>query len=193
MAELVQPDTSPPWLWPRAAYIHVPFCAHHCCYCDFAVAAGHDDSIDRYLDALGRELAMLGVPRPMTTLFLGGGTPTHLIPTQLARLLDMVLQWLPLEPGHEFSVEANPATLTAEKVAVLADHAVNRLSLGAQSFHSETLQFLERDHRAADIERAIVTARARIDNVSLDLIFGVPCQSVKQWKADLAHAIALGI
>ncbi len=183
----------PPWIWPRAAYVHVPFCAHHCCYCDFAVAAGQDHVIDRYAEALQAELGTLGQPQPVTTLFLGGGTPTHLSPPQLARLLDMVLRWLPLEPGHEFTVEANPATLTADKVAVLADHGVNRLSLGVQSFHAQTLQFLERDHRDADIRRALATARSRIDNLSLDLIFGVPGQSVEQWSADLHQAVALGI
>jgi oxygen-independent coproporphyrinogen III oxidase len=184
---------SPPWLSPRAAYIHVPFCAHHCCYCDFAVAAGHDDLIDSYIEALARELATLSQPRRVMTMFLGGGTPTHLAPGPLARLLDLVLHWLPLEPGYEFTLEANPATLTAEKVAVLADHGVNRLSLGAQSFQTEALQILERDHRAAEICRALDTARTRIDNVSLDLIFGVPGQSVPQWTADLDKAIKLGV
>jgi len=184
---------APPWLWPRAAYVHIPFCAHHCCYCDFAVAAGQDHLIDRYLEALGRELATLAEPRPVTTLYLGGGTPTHLAPGQLARLLEVVLRWLPLEPRHEFSVEANPATLTADKVAVLAAHGVNRLSLGAQSFHAATLQVLERDHRAADVGQAVETARARIDNISLDLIFGVPGQALPQWTADLAQAVALGV
>jgi len=191
--ELMPSSQAPPWLWPRAAYVHIPFCAHHCCYCDFAVAAGQDHLIDRYLEALGRELATLAEPRPVTTLYLGGGTPTHLAPGQLARLLEVVLRWLPLEPRHEFSVEANPATLTADKVAVLAAHGVNRLSLGAQSFHAATLQVLERDHRAADVGQAVETARARIDNISLDLIFGVPGQALPQWTADLAQAVALGV
>jgi oxygen-independent coproporphyrinogen III oxidase len=191
--ELMLHDASPPWLFPRAAYVHVPFCAHHCCYCDFAVAAGQDEVIDRYLNALAAELGTLGEPRAVKTLFLGGGTPTHLGPGQLARLLDAVLNWLPLEVGHEFSVEANPATLTADKVAVLADQGVNRLSLGAQSFNATTLQTLERDHRAPAIARAVEVARARIDNVSLDLIFGVPGQSPQQWTADLVEALALGI
>ena len=78
-------DKGPPWLWPRAAYIHVPFCAHHCGYCDFAVAAGQDHLIELYLDALSAELATLGTPQPVETLFLGGGTPTHLSAPQLDR------------------------------------------------------------------------------------------------------------
>src|SRR5262245_52378979 len=125
----------PPWVWPRAGYVHVPFCAHHCGYCDFAVSTGQDHLIDRYLEALAAELATLGAPQPVRTLFLGGGTPTHLDPRQLEVLLARVLRWLPLAPGGEFSVEANPDSLTPDKVRVLADYGVNRVSLGAQSFH----------------------------------------------------------
>ena len=183
----------PPWLWPRAAYVHVPFCAYHCCYCDFAVAAGKDHLTDSYLDALRRELATLDQPQWVTTIFLGGGTPTHLEPGALFRLLDSVRSWLLIEGDYEFSVEANPATLTAEKVAVLADHGVNRISLGAQSFHAATLRVLQRDHQALDIRRAVETVRARIDNVSLDLIFGAPEQTLEHWTADLREALALGV
>src|SRR4051812_39274267 len=110
-----------PWIWPRAAYVHVPFCAHHCGYCDFAIAVGRDDLIDRYLDALAAELATLGAPQPVKTIFLGGGTPSHLSAGQLARLLADLRHWLPLNAGGEFSIEANPDSLTADKVAVLAD------------------------------------------------------------------------
>src|SRR5436309_10971468 len=88
----------PPWLDPRTAYIHVPFCAHKCGYCDFAVAAGQDHLIELYLDALAAELATLGGPRPVETLFIGGGTPTYLNPDQLARLLGTINKWLPLRP-----------------------------------------------------------------------------------------------
>jgi oxygen-independent coproporphyrinogen-3 oxidase len=184
-------EPAPPWLHPRAAYLHVPFCAHHCGYCDFAVAAGQDHLIDAYLDALAAELATLGEPRPVDTLFLGGGTPTHLAPPQLERLLRDVLRWLPPRPGHEFSVEANPGTLDADKIAVLADHGVNRVSLGAQSFHPDLLRVLERDHRPEDVPAAVERVRQRIANVSLDLIFGAPGQTVEQWRADLDAALAL--
>jgi oxygen-independent coproporphyrinogen-3 oxidase len=183
----------PPWLWPRAAYLHVPFCAHHCCYCDFAVVAGQDAFADQYLDALASEIATLGQPQPVDTLFLGGGTPTHLAPLQLERLLTTILRWLPPTIGHEFSVEANPATLTADKIAVLAAHGVNRVSLGAQSFHAATLRVLERDHEADDIRRALAEVRRRIDNVTIDLIFGVPGQSLAQWADDLRRVVDLGV
>jgi oxygen-independent coproporphyrinogen-3 oxidase len=181
----------PPWSWPRAAYVHVPFCAHHCGYCDFAVAAGQDHRADAYLDALAAEMAGLGQPCPVQTLFIGGGTPTHLSPGQLDRLLGAVLRWLPLEPGGEFSIEANPDTLDADKVAILAGHGVNRVSLGVQSFHPPLLRILERTHDPAGVPAAGERVRRRIDAVSLDLIFGVPGQTLAEWRADLECALAL--
>ena len=121
-------------LEPRAAYIHVPFCRHRCGYCNFTLIAGRDDLVDRYIKALARELAALERPREVDTLFLGGGTPTHLEPAQLARLLEQVQHWFPLTTGGEFSIEANPidladsqaderrAVLAADKVAVMPGH-----------------------------------------------------------------------
>jgi oxygen-independent coproporphyrinogen-3 oxidase len=179
------------WLWPRAAYVHVPFCAHHCGYCDFAVAVGQDDRIDDYRRALEAELSRLGESQRVETLFLGGGTPTHLSARQLDDLLRVIRTWLILEPGFEFSVEANPAGLNEDKIRVLADHGVNRVSLGAQSFHVDLLRVLERDHRPEDVPSAIERVRKRIANVSLDLIFGVPGQDLAAWQADLAEALAL--
>ncbi len=181
----------PPWLWPRAAYVHVPFCAHRCGYCDFAIATGQDQYIELYVDALAAELATLGTPQPVRTLFLGGGTPSHLPAAPLARLLSEVLHWLPPEPGYEFSVEANPESLDAEKVAVLADHGVTRVSLGAQSFHPHLLRALERRHDPDEVPCAVERVRQRLGQVSLDLIFGVPGQTPAEWRDDLARALAL--
>ena len=181
----------PPWLWPRSAYIHVPFCAHHCGYCDFAVAVGQDDRIDDYIHALSAELARLDKPQRVATLFLGGGTPTHLRPGQLDALLESIRAWLPLESDGEFSIEANPAGLDDAKIRVLAEHGVNRVSLGAQSFDPAMLHVLERDHESADVPRAVERIRRRIGNISLDLIFGVPGQSLAQWCADLDGALEL--
>jgi oxygen-independent coproporphyrinogen-3 oxidase len=182
---------SPPWIWPRAAYLHIPFCAHHCGYCDFAIAVHQDHQIDRYLDALALELATLGAPQPVDTIFLGGGTPTHLSAPQLERLLTDVHHWLHLSPGGELSLEANPDSLSADKVTVLADHGVTRVSLGAQSFHPHLLAMLDRSHRPDEVPRAVERVRRRIPQVSLDLIFGVPGQSVDQWRSDLHQALAL--
>lgn len=175
----------------NAAYIHVPFCAHHCGYCDFAIATGQDHLIELYLDALAIEMSRLGSPQPMRTLFFGGGTPTHLNCQQLQRMLSDVVRWLPPEGDHEFSVEANPGTLDNEKVAVLADHGVTRVSLGVQSFHPHLLAVLERDHVPADVPRAVEAVRARITQLSLDLIFGVPGQTLAEWERDLEQALAL--
>jgi oxygen-independent coproporphyrinogen-3 oxidase len=191
MAAVVQ--ETPLWLVPRAAYVHVPFCAHHCGYCDFAVVAGQDHLIDRYLSALEKELATLGRPQPMRTLFIGGGTPSHLSPRQLEQLLALVTHWLPPDgPDVEFTVEANPDRLDEDRVRVLAEHGVNRVSLGVQSFQPELLRVLERPHRPEDVPRAVARVKHRIAAVSLDLIFGVPGQTLDQWHADLEHALALG-
>src|SRR5262245_61380102 len=183
--------TLAPWLWPTAAYVHIPFCAHHCGYCDFAVAVGKDNLRDKYLQALDKELSTLGRPHRVQTLFFGGGTPSQLTAPQLKNLLDSTLRWLPLEPGHEFSLEANPNSLDDEKICVLADHGVNRVSLGVQSFQSEVLRVLERDHAPADVPRAVDCVRRRVSNISLDLIFGVPGQTVTQWENDVRAALAL--
>ncbi|MCA9164542.1 MAG: radical SAM protein, partial [Planctomycetales bacterium] len=144
---------------PRAAYVHVPFCRHRCGYCNFTLIAGRDDLIEGYMKAIERELSQLGAPQPVGTLFLGGGTPTHLAPRQLAELLTIVLRWHPLAADAEFSVEGNPCDLTPDMVETLAEVGVNRLSLGVQSFRDPKLTTLERDHRADDIARAVELAR----------------------------------
>lgn len=176
---------------PTAAYIHVPFCAHRCGYCDFTVVAGKDHLADDYIRALELELRSLEFPRTVRTLFLGGGTPTHLDADQLDRLLTLIQTWIHLEPGYEFSVEANPAGLGRDKIDCLAAHGVNRVSLGVQSFEREVLALLERDHDARQVEAAVELLASRIPNFSLDLIFGVPGQSLALWRETLARAVSL--
>ncbi len=122
----------------------------------------------------------------MRTLFIGGGTPTHLSAPQLARLLGSIRRWLPLEAGGEWSIEANPDTLDADKVAVLADLGVSRVSLGAQSFHPHLLEVLDRRHVPSQVAEAVERVRRRLAHVSLDLIFGAPGQTEAEWRADLA-------
>src|SRR4029077_766468 len=112
--------------------IHVPFCAHHCGYCDFAIAVGQEGRIDAYLDALEIELSSLKDPQPIRTLFFGGGTPTYLPHAALERLLKFATRLFPFRADHEFSVEANPSYLDAAKIALLQAFGVNRLSLGVQ-------------------------------------------------------------
>lgn len=177
--------------FPRAAYIHVPFCVHRCGYCDFTVIAGKDHLVPAYLDALEIELNNLDAPRPVDTIFIGGGTPTHLGPKDLIRLLTLIRYWFPLSTGGEFSVEANPADLDQRRIQVLADQGVNRISLGVQAFDDRSLELLERDHRQADVERVWDLLRRYFENVSLDLIFGVPEQSLQTWQQTLQSAAAL--
>ena len=183
--------TSYSWFTPTAAYVHLPFCAHHCGYCDFAVAVGQDDRRGDYLRALAAELRRLETPRAVDTLFFGGGTPTYLTTRELQTCLGDVLGWFRLNPGHEFSVEANPGTLDADKAKLLAEHGVTRVSLGCQSFDEGVLRVLERDHRPADVFRAIDVLRKHDVTLSLDLIFGVPGQTAALWDADLSQVLAL--
>jgi oxygen-independent coproporphyrinogen-3 oxidase len=178
-------------LEPRAAYIHVPFCRHHCGYCNFTVLAGRDDLREAYLEAVEREMASLGVPREVDSLFFGGGTPTHLDAAQLDRLFDAAQHWFPLARNYELSVEANPADLDESKMTVLAEHGVTRISLGVQSFDDAKLELLERNHRGAGIMRAYELARRLIKSVSLDLIFAVPGETVDVWLNDLRSALEL--
>lgn len=175
-----------------AAYVHVPFCVHRCGYCDFTLVAGRDDLMGSYLQALEIELQRLETPRPVHTLFLGGGTPTHLPPRELEQLLQLLERWFIRSAGCEFSVEANPNDLDEERVAVLAEGGVNRVSLGVQSFDARRLEILERDHRAADIVTGFERVRSRINNVAVDLIFGVPGQTLHEWRETLGCAVALG-
>jgi oxygen-independent coproporphyrinogen-3 oxidase len=181
---------SPPWLLPRTAYVHVPFCAHRCGYCDFAVTAGQDHLIDLYLEAVAAELAALGAPRPVESIFVGGGTPTHLSADQLGRLLGGVRTWLPTPPGAEFSVEANPDSLTDEKAAAMAAVGVNRVSVGVQSFQPAALAALDRRHAPGHVAAAVAAARKHVPVVSFDLIFGAPGATVAGWAADLDAALA---
>ena len=176
---------------PRAAYIHVPFCRHRCGYCNFTLIAGRDELIGRYLHALAKELMLLPGPQPVDTLFFGGGTPTHLPPDQLQQLFDLVREWFPLVASGEFSVEANPLDLTPQRCEILSQAGVNRISLGVQSFSERKLKILERDHGPADIATAFARAKSVAPSVSLDLIFGVPEESLAEWEHDLQQALAL--
>ena len=177
---------------PTAAYVHVPFCRHRCGYCNFTLIAGRDDLIAGYLEALELELSLLETPRPVETIFLGGGTPSHLPPDALRRLLRLVEYWFPLAAAGEFSMEANPLDLTDARLRELELSAVTRISLGVQSFRSDKLRVLERDHNGDDV-RAVVRAIADRSrwSTSLDLIFGAPGESLDDWNRDLEEAVSL--
>ncbi|GBD35645.1 Oxygen-independent coproporphyrinogen-III oxidase-like protein YqeR [bacterium HR36] len=185
----------PRWFWPRSVYIHIPFCVHRCCYCDFAVVTGAEQLIAAYLDALEREMTLwLAEPIDVETIYLGGGTPSLLSPAALRRLLELVRRFFRYEPELvEYTLEANPSDINEEKLQLLAAFGVNRLSLGAQSFQPEALRFLERFHDAATICRAVAMAQRYCATVSLDLIFAYPGQTLAAWQEDLRQAVALGV
>jgi len=178
-------------LSPRSAYVHVPFCQHRCGYCNFTLVTGRDDLIDSYLEAVERELAAIESPSEVDTLYFGGGTPTHLTAAPLDRLLTSTTRTFPLATGAELSVEANPADLDRERMAVLHRHGVTRISLGAQSFDDAKLRLLERDHTASDIQAAVELAREAGLEVALDLIFAAPDEALSAWQSDLEAAVAL--
>ncbi|MGB7342843.1 MAG: radical SAM family heme chaperone HemW [Pirellulaceae bacterium] len=185
---------SPPggWSTPKSAYLHVPFCRHRCGYCNFSVVAGRDDLIDRYLAAIDRELAALD--RPMIeTLFIGGGTPTHLPVKKLERFLRIVSDRFEIAPHVEWSTEANPEDITAEKLGLLSAHGVNRISLGVQSFNADKLRVLERSHDGEMVCDTIRQTADSIANVSIDLIFAAPDETLEVWLKDLRTALLLPI
>lgn len=178
---------------PTSAYIHVPFCQHRCGYCDFTLVARKDHLIDEYLAAMEHQLATVEPGTELQTLFLGGGTPTHLSIEQLERLLTAIFSRFRLAADAEFSIEANPLNLSNDKIDFLQQSGINRVSLGVQSFHSEILTFLERDHQPQEIFDIVHNLQARIPNTSLDLIFAVPGQSLQDWQDSLAAAVGLKI
>ncbi len=177
----------------RGLYVHVPFCFHKCHYCDFYSFVDREGRAGAYLDRLERDLAWIGARTAgaIETVFVGGGTPTLLEADELARLTAAIGR-LPLASGVEWTVEANPETIDAGKAAALVAGGVNRVSIGAQSFDPRHLKTLERWHDPASVGRAVSTLReAGVANLNLDLIFGIPGQSLAEWRDDLARALAL--
>ena len=172
----------------RHLYIHLPFCASRCGYCDFVTVVGRSGQHGVYVDALLAELELerkVLAPR-LESLFLGGGTPTLTQAGELERLLGA------LPPAEEVTVEANPETVTPELAALLRDCGVTRVSLGAQSFQPRLLGVLDRRAGPDDVRRSVYALRdANFDNVSLDLIYGIPGQSAPDLDADLSEALAL--
>ena len=172
---------------PRSAYIHVPFCVHRCGYCDFTLVARRDDLIDAYLEALAIDLARLERAREVDTLFFGGGTPTHLPRAPIESLAVAGPALVPPTPVPKSVSRPTPPDWTTQKVAVLAEAGVNRVSLGVQSFDTEVLELLERDHRGSDIPAVVERVRRSIPNLGLDLIFGVPGQTLELWRTTLSQ------
>ena len=172
----------------RHLYVHLPFCASRCGYCDFVTVVGRRGQHRAYVEALLAQLELeRGVLAPtLESVFLGGGTPTFTEPGELERLLGA------LPPALEVTVEANPETVTPELARLLRHSGVTRVSLGAQSFQPRLLEVLDRRATPDDVRCAVYALRdAKIDNISLDLIYGIPGQSASDLEADLGAALAL--
>lgn len=176
---------------PRSVYIHIPFCRHRCGYCNFTLVAGRDYLIDRFLNALETEVNWIDQVYEIDTLFLGGGTPSHLSESQLNRLRRIIEQRFTLSSRGEVTAECNPNDLSESRAEALAALGVNRISLGVQSLNPAKLIRLERDHSPAEVRRAIEIARDFAASVSVDLIFAAPEESLIQWQEDLQQMIAL--
>jgi oxygen-independent coproporphyrinogen-3 oxidase len=185
---------------PRHLYVHVPFCARRCAYCDFSIAVRRTTPVEEYLAALRSELGMVaremqpgGGPADwrLDTVYLGGGTPS-LLGAALPRVFDAIREVAMIAPDAEVTIEANPEDVTPENVTVWRRAGANRISLGSQSFDSNVLAWMHRVHSAEQIPRAVEIARgAGFDNISLDLIFALPGSLGRDWKRDLESAVAL--
>ncbi|WP_020615660.1 radical SAM family heme chaperone HemW [Paenibacillus daejeonensis] len=182
---------------PRGVYIHIPFCTNKCHYCDFNSFVLKGQPVDEYLEALEREMAATSImlpPQVIDTVFVGGGTPTVLTPEQMTRFLAAVKRHFPLADNVEFSMEANPGTTDLEKLQAMREGGVNRLSFGVQSFDNVLLERIGRIHDVDDVYNSIANARtAGFDNLSIDLMFGLPGQTVDALQDSVARALALDL
>lgn len=179
-------------------YVHVPFCARRCSYCDFAIAVRRETPSDQFGEAiLGEWAAALTGGEwedagPVRSVYFGGGTPSRLAPDVMTRLLHRVLADRPAEPGIEVTLEANPEDVTAARAEAWAAAGVNRVSLGVQSFHPAVLEWMHRTHTTEQVPLAVRHLRAAgIGNISIDLIYALPAMLRRDWAADLEAALQL--
>ena len=178
---------------PTSAYVHIPFCTQICYYCDFSKVFIKNQPVDSYLEHLLEEFRFYDIQK-LRTLYIGGGTPTALSASQLEVLLKGLTKNLDLSVLEELTIEANPGDLDADKIAVLKNSAVNRVSLGVQTFDNKMLKKIGRSHLEKDIYENIDRLKlAGFDNISIDLIYALPGQTMEQVKENVAKAIGLDI
>ena len=178
---------------PTSAYVHIPFCTQICYYCDFSKVFIKNQPVDSYLEHLLEEFQSYDIQK-LRTLYIGGGTPTALSASQLEVLLKGLTKSLDLSVLEELTIEANPGDLDADKIAVLKNSAVNRVSLGVQTFDDKMLKKIGRSHLEKDIYENIDRLKlAGFDNISIDLIYALPGQTMEQVKENVAKAIGLDI
>ena len=178
---------------PSSAYVHIPFCTQICYYCDFSKVFIKNQPVDAYLEHLIQETRSYEIGK-LRTLYIGGGTPTALSAQQLAYLLTELPKVMDLSEVEEFTIEANPGDLDPDKIAVLKESQVNRVSLGVQTFDNKMLKKIGRSHQEQDIYDNIRHLKqAGFDNISIDLIYALPGQTMDQVKENVAKAIGLDI
>lgn len=180
-------------------YIHIPFCEHKCIYCNF-YSIENLDTKNRFLNALHTEIdlryeSLIGnefAPKKYDTIFFGGGTPSLLTPLEIGKIIYHLKEKFLVDELAEITIECNPGTLNESYLNGYKDAGINRLSFGVQSFDDEELKFLTRIHSAQQARDAITSAKKVFDNISLDLIFALPNQSLKKWKENLEEGVTLG-
>ena len=182
----------------QSAYIHIPFCEHICHYCDFNKVFLQGQPVDEYLQMMKKEMQLQVKTYPsapeLETIFVGGGTPTSLNETQLQYLCDSITETFTLKKDGEYTFEANPGELSREKLDILYQSGVNRLSFGVQSFTDDLLKRIGRTHRAADVYETIEKAQSvGFTNISIDLIYGLPGQTMEDFIDTLDKALALDL
>ncbi|WP_342598438.1 radical SAM family heme chaperone HemW [Psychrobacillus sp. FSL H8-0483] len=181
----------------RGVYIHIPFCHQICNYCDFNKFFFHNQPVDEYIESLGKEMALWTddlKKAKIDTIFIGGGTPTSLSLEQLERLFTLIHMYIPMEQVIEFTSEANPDEITLEKMQLMRKFGVNRLSMGVQTFDQDLLKVLGRTHSNEHVYEVIEFAKQTdFPSISIDLMYGLPNQTMEQWKASLQEAFRLKI
>src|SRR5689334_3122544 len=186
---------------PYSLYFHIPFCTHRCAYCDFNTYAGQEEMIPAYVEALCREVEFVGKQRKgekdrgeghIHTIFFGGGTPSLLMPNQFDSIFKSIRDNFNLTDDVEITMEANPGTVSYENLLQLRQIGINRISYGVQSANTEELRMLERVHNFFDVIEAVASARkAGFDNLNLDLIYGLPEQTLQTWQTTVKRILDL--
>ena len=174
-------------------YIHIPFCISKCIYCDFNSIVMKSQIVDEYLNAIENELQAINGKYSFTTVYIGGGTPTVLNEIQLTKLLNIISKHVDVFNLKEYTIEVNPGTLNEEKNLALKDSYIDRISIGIQSFNDKYLKLLRRIHTAKEAKDVFSSLREKgFENISIDLIYGYPAQTLNEWKTDLRECFILG-
>jgi oxygen-independent coproporphyrinogen-3 oxidase len=173
-------------------YVHIPFCVKRCIYCDFVSGIYDPEKADAYVTALKKEIESIHDERPLSTLYIGGGTPTVLGADSLSDLISCIFGHFNFTEDHEATIEANPGTLDIDKLQTIHSAGINRISMGVQSFNDAELAFLGRAHSSEEAEQAVRMARdAGFKNIGIDLIYGIPGQDLGAWGKTLEKAVSL--